>query len=172
MKNSAKNFVGIRWFFCLNVLSFSIYAQGQTNGTLSLTGTLEAQASIVVVSNKTQYLKGSNDGGVPGLPGVALSQSIAVDIACTNSMLIELLLNSINDFSLRSNSAPQLKVPYQISISNSGFSSYNQTPIAIMASIVCHGNTIQIPINITTGSLPYGLSAGSYQDVLRLNLSY
>lgn len=172
MKNHEKFFVGICWFFCFNVLSFDTYAQGQTNGTLSLTGTLSAQASIVVVSNKTQYLNGSNDSGVPGLPGVALSQSIAVDIACTNSMLIELLLNSINDFSLRSNSAPQLKVPYQISISNSGFSSYNQTPIAITASIVCHGNTIQIPINITTGSLPYGLSAGSYQDVLQLNLSY
>ncbi|MBY0245845.1 MAG: hypothetical protein K2Q03_10350 [Sphingobacteriaceae bacterium] len=172
MKNSAKNFVGISCFFCLNVLSFSAYAQDQTNSVLSLAGSLEAQASIVVVSNKTQYLSGSNDGGVPGLPGVALSQSIAVDIACTNSMLIELLLNSINDFSLRSNSAPQLKVPYQISINNSGFSSFNQTPIAITASIVCHGNTIQIPINITTGSLPYGLSAGSYQDVLQLNLSY
>ena len=172
MKNSAKNFAGISCFFCLNVLSFSSYAQDQTTSVLSLTGTLAAQASVIVVSNKTQYLKGSNDGGVPGLPGVALSQSIAVDIACTNSMLIELLLNSINDFSLRSNSAPQLKVPYQVSISNLGFSSFNQTPSAIMASVVCHGNLIQIPINITTGSLPYGLSAGSYQDVLQLNLSY
>lgn len=172
MKNYTKGVTGISCFFCLNVLSFSIYAQGQTNSVLSLTGTLEAQASVMVVSNKTQYLSGSHDGGVPGLPGAALSQSISVDIACTNSMLIELLLNSINDFSFRSNSAPQLKVPYQISISNSGFSSYNQTPIAIMASVVCNGNMIQILINITTGRLPYGLSAGSYQDVIQLNLSY
>ena len=136
-----------------------------------MSGTLPAQATVIVISNDTQYLAG-RDNGVPGLPGVALKQNIELGISCTNSMLVELLLNSLNGFSLRSNSVPHLKVPYSVSISNYGFSSYNQTPIAIMASIVCKNEVIQVPIDITTGRLPYGLSAGTYNDVMVLNLSY
>ncbi len=158
-------------FLAISLYNFNIYASEVTNSVLNLTGSLSSQAVINVTSNKTQYMSGS-DSGIPGLPGVALNQSIMVDVACTNGMLIELLLNSLNNLSLRSSSAPQLKIPYQISIANPNLSNVSKSQTVITAAVVCNGNTIQLPINITTGNLPYGLSAGSYQDVLLLNLSY
>lgn len=171
VKNQAIRMIFISGIGFFTLCKLTVYADGTTNDVLSLTGTLASQAVINVVSNKTQYMSGV-DSGIPGLPGVALVQNINVDIACTNGMLIKLLLDSLNGLSLISPSTSQLKIPYQISIQNTDFTNISQSQTTTTASIVCHGEVIKVPINITTGNLPYGLSAGNYQDVLQLNLSY
>lgn len=171
MKNQAIKMIFISGIGFFTLCKLTVYADGTTNDVLNLTGTLASQAVINVVSNKTQYMSGG-DSGIPGLPGVALSQSITVDVACTNGMLIELLLNSMNGLALRSSATPQLKVPYQITIANPDLMNSNQNSNSLSAGVICSGSIITLPINITTGNLPYGLSAGGYQDVLQLNLSY
>lgn len=142
------------------------------NEALFISGQLQPQATIVVISKTTNIVNSSNYGAVPGLAGNRLEQKANIEIDCTNSMVLEMMLNSQNNFILRDQANPNILIPYQVDAQHGSFSSYNKTPSRITASVICKGNRIQIPINISTARMPYSLSNGSYRDTIFLNLTY
>lgn len=142
------------------------YADSGTS-TLTITGTIQPQANIVVVSNRTIYIGGRT---TPGLPGNSILQEVDVAISCSNGMLLQMLLDSRNSFALRSANQTSFTVPYSITVSN--VDNQIRTPSTITSNINCDGNVINMPIEISTGDLPSGLVAGSYSDILMLDLSY
>lgn len=135
--------------------------------TLMITGTIQPQASIVVVSNRTIYISGRT---TPGLPGNYILQEVDVTISCSNGMLLQMLLDSQNSFALRSANQSSFTVPYSITVSN--VSNQTRTTSTIISNISCTGSNIDVPIEISTGDLPAGLATGSYSDILMLGLSY
>lgn len=135
--------------------------------TLSVSATIQPQANIVIVSNRTIYIGGRT---TPGLPGNSILQEVLVNISCSNGMILQMLLDSKNSFALRPANQTSFAVPYSITVSN--VDNQIRTPSTITSNINCTGNNIDVPIEISTGDLPAGLATGSYSDILMLNLSY
>lgn len=146
------------------------YAGTASTAMLSLSGDLQQSATVDVVVKKTTI--STAGGAMPGLAGSSLVEDVALNLQCSKDMVLQLLAVSANTFKFTSLNNPKMIIPYVVTLGGSvNVRVYNNSTYA-MAVVNCNGNSVQIPLNITTTSLPYGIEPGLYKDTMILNFSY